>query len=105
RAAPRADRRSSATAGAPSPGAPAVSHPDSGDRMADAAVRCVRPPGDGSPGASPPDPEVYPVTRPVVLLAEELSPATIEVFGDDADVRHVDGTDRTALVAAVAGAD
>src|SRR5699024_401570 len=55
--------------------------------------------------ASPPDPEVQPVTRPVVLLAEELSPATIEVFGDDADVRHVDGTDREALLAAVAQAD
>ena len=45
------------------------------------------------------------MTRPVVLLAEELSPATIEVFGDDADVRHVDGTDRGALLEAVADAD
>lgn len=45
------------------------------------------------------------MTRPVVLLAEELSPATIEVFGDDADVRHVDGTDRAALLSAVAEAD
>ena len=45
------------------------------------------------------------MTRPVVLLAEELSPATIEVFGDDADVRHVDGTDRAALLDAVSGAD
>ena len=33
---------------------------------------------------------------------QELSPATIEVFGDDADVRHVDGTDRGALLEAVA---
>ncbi|GAA1487335.1 phosphoglycerate dehydrogenase [Brachybacterium sacelli] len=45
------------------------------------------------------------MTRPVVLLAEELSPATIEVFGDDADVRHVDGTDRDALLSAVGQAD
>ncbi|MFC7458292.1 phosphoglycerate dehydrogenase [Brachybacterium sp. GCM10030267] len=45
------------------------------------------------------------MTRPVVLLAEELSPATIEVFGNDADVRHVDGTDRPALLEAVAEAD
>ena len=45
------------------------------------------------------------MTRPVVLLAEELSPATIEVFGDDADVRHVDGTDRGALLEAVVDAD
>ena len=45
------------------------------------------------------------MTRPVVLFAEELSPATIEVFGNDADVRHVDGTDRAALLAAVAEAD
>nr|WP_245354848.1 phosphoglycerate dehydrogenase [Brachybacterium sacelli] len=39
------------------------------------------------------------------MLAEELSPATIEVFGDDADVRHVDGTDRDALLSAVGQAD
>lgn len=45
------------------------------------------------------------MTRPVVLLAEELSPATIEVFGDDADVRRVDGTDRAALLTAVSQAD
>ena len=45
------------------------------------------------------------MTRPVVLIAEELSPATIEVFGSDADVRRVDGTDRPALLEAVRTAD
>lgn len=43
--------------------------------------------------------------RPVVLIAEELSPATVEVLGSDVEVRHVDGTDRPALLAAVADAD
>ncbi len=42
---------------------------------------------------------------PVVLIAEELAPAALEVLADDFDVRHVDGTDRPALLAALAGAD
>ena len=37
--------------------------------------------------------------RPVVLIAEELAPSAIEVLADDFDVRHVDGTDRPALLA------
>jgi D-3-phosphoglycerate dehydrogenase len=41
------------------------------------------------------------VTKPVVLIAEELSPATIEALGPDFDVRHVDGTDRPALLEAL----
>lgn len=45
------------------------------------------------------------MTRPVVLLAEELSPATVEVLGSGVEVRQVDGTDRAALLAAVAEAD
>ncbi|HEX7740359.1 MAG TPA: phosphoglycerate dehydrogenase [Marmoricola sp.] len=45
------------------------------------------------------------MTLPVVLLAEELSPATIAELGDDFEVRRVDGTDRAALLAAVADAD
>ncbi|WP_298868530.1 phosphoglycerate dehydrogenase [uncultured Microbacterium sp.] len=44
-------------------------------------------------------------TKPVVLLAEVLSPATIEALGPDFDVRNVDGTDRPALFAALAEAD
>lgn len=42
--------------------------------------------------------------RPIVLVAEEISPAAIEVLSADLDVRHCDGTDRGALVAAVAEA-
>jgi len=45
------------------------------------------------------------VTKPVVLIAEELSPATVDALGPDFDVRSVDGTDRPALLAAVADAD
>jgi D-3-phosphoglycerate dehydrogenase len=42
--------------------------------------------------------------RPVVLIAEELAPAALEVLADDFEVRHVDGTDRPALLAALAEA-
>ncbi len=45
------------------------------------------------------------MSKPVVLIAEELSPATVEALGPDFDIRHCDGTDRTALLAAVADAD
>src|SRR5699024_3834734 len=39
------------------------------------------------------------------LIAEQLSPATIEALGPDFDVVHVDGTDRTALQSALVDAD
>ncbi len=42
---------------------------------------------------------------PVVLIAEELAPAAIDVLAHDFDVRHVDGTDRAALLPALADAD
>lgn len=45
------------------------------------------------------------MSKPVVLIAEELSPATIEALGPDFEVINVDGTDRPALLAAVANAD
>jgi D-3-phosphoglycerate dehydrogenase len=45
------------------------------------------------------------VTKPVVLIAEELSPATVDALGPDFEIRAVDGTDRPALLAAVADAD
>jgi D-3-phosphoglycerate dehydrogenase len=45
------------------------------------------------------------VTKPVVLIAEELSPATIEALGPDFEVRQVDGSNRSALLAAVADVD
>jgi D-3-phosphoglycerate dehydrogenase / 2-oxoglutarate reductase len=41
------------------------------------------------------------VSKPIVLIAEELSPATIDALGPDFDVRVVDGTDRPALLEAV----
>ena len=41
------------------------------------------------------------MTKPIVLIAEELSPATVEALGPDFDVRTVDGTDRAALLAAI----
>ncbi|CAN5218874.1 phosphoglycerate dehydrogenase [soil metagenome] len=44
------------------------------------------------------------MAKPIVLIAEELSPATVEALGPDFDVRTVDGTDRTALLAALADA-
>jgi len=44
------------------------------------------------------------VAKPIVLIAEELSPATVEALGPDFDVQNVDGTDRTALLAALENA-
>jgi len=43
--------------------------------------------------------------RPVVLLAEKLAPSAVALLGDDVEIRHVDGTDRPALLAAIADAD
>jgi len=45
------------------------------------------------------------VSKPVVLIAEELSPATVDALGPDFDVRNVDGTDRAALLSALADAE
>jgi len=45
------------------------------------------------------------VTTPVVLIAEELSPATIDALGPDFEVRHTDGSDRSALLPALDGVD
>jgi D-3-phosphoglycerate dehydrogenase len=44
-------------------------------------------------------------TRPVVLLAEKLAPSAVAMLGDGVEIRHVDGTDRPALLAALADAD
>jgi D-3-phosphoglycerate dehydrogenase len=43
--------------------------------------------------------------RPVVLIAEKLAPSVLSVLSDGVEVRHVDGTDRPALLSAVAEAD
>ncbi len=45
------------------------------------------------------------MTKPVVLIAEELSPATIAALGPDFEIRNVDGTDRSALREALQSAD
>ena len=45
------------------------------------------------------------MSKPVVLIAEELSPATVEALGPDFEVVNVDGTDRPALLSALATAD
>ncbi|MET0989465.1 MAG: phosphoglycerate dehydrogenase, partial [Glaciihabitans sp.] len=45
------------------------------------------------------------MAKPVVLIAEELSPATVEALGPDFEVRSVDGTDRPALLEALSQAD
>jgi len=44
------------------------------------------------------------VAKPVVLIAEQLSPATVEALGPDFDIREIDGTDRSVLLAALADA-
>ena len=43
--------------------------------------------------------------KPVVLIAEELSPATVEALGPDFEIRHCNGADRAELLAALADAD
>ena len=44
------------------------------------------------------------MSKPIVLIAEELSPATVDALGPDFDIRIVDGTDRPALLAAIVDA-
>ncbi|HEY6797912.1 MAG TPA: phosphoglycerate dehydrogenase [Kineosporiaceae bacterium] len=46
-----------------------------------------------------------PGQRPVVLIAEELSPATVAALGPDVEVRHCDGASRDELLAALPDAD
>jgi len=45
------------------------------------------------------------VSKPIVLIAEELSPATVEALGPDFEIRECDGADRTALLAAIVDVD
>ncbi len=44
------------------------------------------------------------MTKPVVLIAEELSPATINVLGDGFEIRYCNGADRAELLPAIAEA-
>ncbi|GAB1327001.1 phosphoglycerate dehydrogenase [Streptomyces sennicomposti] len=43
--------------------------------------------------------------KPVVLIAEELSPATVDALGPDFEIRYCAGADRAALLAALPGVD
>lgn len=43
--------------------------------------------------------------KPVVLLAEELSPATVEALGPDFEIRSCDGANRDELLPAIADVD
>jgi len=45
--------------------------------------------------------EMRRVAKPVVLIAEELSPATLEALGPDFEVRNCNGADRAELLAAL----
>jgi len=45
------------------------------------------------------------VTKPIVLIAEELSPATVDALGPDFEIRRCDGADREQLLAAIPDAD
>src|SRR6478735_4841880 len=45
------------------------------------------------------------VTKPVVLIAEELSPATVEALGPDFEIRSCNGADRAELLPAIADVD
>ena len=38
------------------------------------------------------------MTKPIVLIAEELSPATVDALGPDFEIRTCDGADRAALL-------
>ena len=45
------------------------------------------------------------MSKPIVLIAEELSPATIDALGPDFEIRNVDGASREALLPALADVD
>ncbi|HET8594822.1 MAG TPA: phosphoglycerate dehydrogenase [Intrasporangium sp.] len=45
------------------------------------------------------------MSKPVVLIAEELSPATLDALGPDFEVRHCDGANRDELLPALADVD
>ena len=45
------------------------------------------------------------MSKPVVLIAEELSPATISVLGDQFEIRHCDGANRADLLSNLASAN
>ncbi|MDF3289268.1 phosphoglycerate dehydrogenase [Streptomyces silvisoli] len=44
-------------------------------------------------------------TKPVVLIAEELSPATVDALGPDFEIRHCNGADRSELLGSITDVD
>src|SRR5260370_4595114 len=52
-----------------------------------------------------PPPERANVSTPIVLIAEDLSPAGIAQLESDFEIRHADGADRAQLLPALADAD
>ena len=44
-------------------------------------------------------------SKPVVLIAEELSPATVDALGPDFEIRQCNGADRAELLPAIADVD
>lgn len=53
----------------------------------------------------PVNPKETHVSKPIVLIAEELSPATIDALGPDFEVRNTDGSERSQLLPALADVD
>ena len=45
------------------------------------------------------------MSKPIVLIAEELSPATIDALGPDFEIRQIDGANRAELLPALADVD
>ncbi|MCF2587568.1 phosphoglycerate dehydrogenase [Brevibacterium sp. UCMA 11752] len=43
--------------------------------------------------------------KPIVLIAENLSPATIDALGGDFEIRHTEGADRSQLLSDIVDAD
>ncbi|PLW74303.1 phosphoglycerate dehydrogenase [Streptomyces sp. SCUT-3] len=57
------------------------------------------------PSAAREGPSEDHVSKPVVLIAEELSPATVDALGPDFEIRHCNGADRAELLPAIADVD
>ena len=70
-----------------------------------ARVRLDRAPASPERTRTHPFRKGIPVSKPVVLIAEELSPATIEALGPDFEVRSADGANRDELLPALADVD
>ena len=45
------------------------------------------------------------MSKPIVLIAEELSPATVDALGPDFEIRRCDGANREQLRPAIVGVD